>query len=171
MNHSAYTQLFRTAAEKSIAIGHTADECHFVRMIRSGGPFPNLDLKEFIDKQRSKLHYPALVLESYDAGYSDNRGDSIRKKPEGGFIILRKNGNATPDEIDAILDETEAIGEVVLAWIREQYALAIKLFDLNQVTSERVDLPASGLYGTRFNFVLPESATAALYYNSANYNS
>jgi hypothetical protein len=171
MNHLNYTAMFRGFATKNKAIQHKEGEkMHFVRMIRSGGPFPTLDLKEFLDSKKFKLNYPALVLESYDATYQDNLSDNIKKTPLGGFIILDSAGKADGfDVIDALLDKTEAIGEQIIAALRYTFAENNKLFDVNSVSSERVDLPALQLYGTRFNFSLPETATPAFTYNPDNW--
>lgn len=171
MKHLTYTQLFREIAASHKAIQHKeGQEMHFVRMIRSGGPFPTLDLKEFINSKKVKLHYPAMVLESYDSTYSDNLSDNIKKTPLAAFIILDKASASDFDEIDSVLDKTEEIGEQIIAYLRSYFELQKnQLFDMNSVSSERVDLPAEQLYGTRFNFSLPVTSTPAFYHNPDNW--
>jgi len=171
MRHLDYTTLFRTAAEQHVDLRHTATEMHFGRLILTGWPLTKLDIDELLTSQKQKIRLPILLLESYDARYTNGSGaDNVRKVPTGAIIVLDKVGVADYDVRDEVLDRCERIGEEVLGYAIEQYRKQNNKLDTGTISSEKVGpIGPDKLWGVRFDFQLPELANKPLAYQAAKF--
>lgn len=126
---------------------------YMTTIIISGEPFPKEYLKEYIDSLRSKIKYPALVLQSYEGGYSDNNADNWTKSADIGFIILDKPHPNTPENRSIAQENTEFIGEDLLKTIIEESktdtAIASGWVGINDFTHEPIQIDKT--FGTRFD--------------------
>jgi hypothetical protein len=167
MRHIDYTTLFRTAAEQHVDLRHSATEMHFGRLILTGWPLTKLDIDELLNAQKDKIRLPILLLESYDARYSGNSADNVRKIPTGAIIVLDKVGVEGYDVRDQVIDRCERIGEECLGYAIEQYRKQSTKFDPSTISSEKVGpIGSAKLWGVRFDFQLPELANKSLAYQA-----
>lgn len=168
MRHSEYTAFFKRLAERHVAIRHSEHECRFVRMILSADPLQRvMDAREFFDGLRSRIAGGfVMILESYEADYSDNTGDQKLKEYHGAFLILHHVEPADFDGLEAALDATEEIGEDIMgaavALIKEDLTLPKKHMSVNGITNERIGPVGETFHGTKFSFSFSRGANAAL---------
>lgn len=171
MRHLTYTELFRTAARQHADLRHTDTEMHFGRLILTGWPLTKLDIDEFLTAQKTKIRLPILLLESFDARYTDNGADNVRKLCQAAFIVLDKPATGEYDERDITLDKCESIGEDVLGYAINYYRTVLRVkLDPATVSSEKVGPIGDKLWGVRFNFTLPELANNPLAYRADKFS-
>lgn len=175
MRHSEYTHFFRRLAEQHVAIRHSEHECRFVRMILSSDPLQRmLDSREFFDDLRSQLAEGyVLVLESYEADYTDNAGDQRKKEYHGAFYILHHVEPGDFDGLEAVLDATEEVGEDIMGTtvelINKDATLPRKHITVNGITSERIGPVGETFHGTKFSFFFTQGANPALRHKKEKY--
>jgi hypothetical protein len=140
---------FKKIATEHVEIKHTDSKKHFYRF----------ELDEVISALCGKINYPALILESYDFNYSDSHSDNIMKRRSGAFILIdkvRDSGNY--DEIHAVWDKLEGIGDDILVRIRADKAAktepAARDFDISESEGIPFNVKELGQYGVRFTFIL-----------------
>jgi len=158
-DHTTYTSFFRLMAENHLEILHTESECHFVRMNLSAHPvLAREDIKEFLKSVRSKLHFPALLLNTYQAkADAEDSRDAKRKVIQGEFFILDRVKKEDWNEQDDAFDTTEAIGTDIIAFLGEYYEDAPQdgYFEWNDAMMEKIsNLEVDNLAGTKFYFTL-----------------
>lgn len=143
---------FRGLAEKHVAIQHTASKKHFYRF----------ELDEVLSGLKN-INYPALILEAYSIGYSDNRSDNVMKHRNGAFILLghvQDKGNF--DAIHDLFDEMETIGDDILAKIRadkrDNTVKIVKDFNIENVEVGIIANMVGNDYGLRYTFSLTSPA-------------
>jgi hypothetical protein len=157
MKHSAYTQYFRDIASSHVDIAHGSSEKYvsFFRLVLSAAPFALLEITEFINGQKSKIN-PAkqfMLLESYDARLTDNRAGDKRKYFDGTFFILDKANNNNFNEVETILDQTEATAEQIAARMLKDFESQCNALLDEQFDFEKVGPIGSGPYfGTKVHF-------------------
>lgn len=158
-DHTTYTDFFRLMATHHVEIHHTASEIHFVRMNLSSHPvLAREDIKEFLKSIRTKLKFPALLLNAFQAkaDAQDSR-DAKRKVIQGEFFILDRVKKEDWDNQDEVFDATEAIGTDILAFLGEYYEDAPQegWFEWNDSMMEKIsNLEVDNLAGTKFYFTL-----------------
>ncbi|GAB3233015.1 hypothetical protein GCM10027346_20660 [Hymenobacter seoulensis] len=174
MRHQQYTSMCRLLASTHKDIQHSADQCRFLRILISTDPVQKqLDLSEFYSSLRTRLDLPgdraAMVVENYQADYDDNKGDAYHKFHHSSFMILKKVEVGDFDGRDAAIDETERIGEELIATLIEQLNEAGMYITPAEVMQEAVGPINQILVGCRFNYVFRSSARRALTHNPDNY--
>jgi hypothetical protein len=175
MRHSEYTSFFRQLAAEHTDIRHTKEECRFLRLILSSDPLQRImDAREFYDSLRSRLARGyAMILISYEADYSDNAGDQKLKEYHGSFIILHHVAPGDFDELEAVLDKTEEIGEdlmgAALERINKDFTAPKKRMTVNGITNERIGPVGETYHGTKFNFFFTQGANPALHYKKEKF--
>lgn len=175
MRHSQYTQFFRQLAEQHVAIRHSKDECRFVRMILSSDPLQRImDAREFYDGLRSKVADGyIMILESYEADYSDNSGDQKLKEFHGAFFILHHVQPGDFDGLEEVLDATEEIGEDIMGTtlerINKDFSLPKKQMKVNGIMNERIGPVGDTYHGTKFSFSFTQGANPALRHKQEKY--
>lgn len=177
-DHSSYTSAFRSIASKHKKIGHLRNgekDIHFVRVTLSKHPLlAEADIKEFFRKVNHQLKFPALVLVAYTGGYSGDNNDSKRKKFLGEFFILDQVKKDDFDDLESKLDETEKIGEEIIAYLGEHYEENPHhgLLIWNEGQNEPISNMNMGtLAGTKFYFTIDVPHQQKLNFNpEAFYN-
>jgi hypothetical protein len=173
MKHSDYNTLGRTIATSSKFIGHTSDNCHFVRVNPPSALYREMYIEEFLQKVKSKLLFPAILWEAYDNGYDDNRGDQISKIYKPAFIILLK---VTPiDDFTAqenAQQEAELIAEEILSYLKKYFAdnLTYGFFMINTINIEKVGPVDNNLWGVRCEWAFKKPNNQALYFKPENWS-
>lgn len=176
MRHLEYTTLFRELARRHLAIQHRADQVRFVRLILSADPVQKvMDFQEFYDGLKHKIKLTGgqacLVLENYQADYTDNDGDFFGKVHHAAFLVLQLVPGGDYDRRDEVIDACEAIGEelmgaaIVLLRARER-SIRISPGDVLQ---EAVGPISDHFYGARFNFSFRSAATGELTYDPTKF--
>lgn len=158
-DHATYTDFFRTMAENHVEILHTESECHFVRMNLSAHPvLAREDIKEFLRSVKNRLHFPALLLNTYQAkADAQDSYDGKRKVIQGEFFILDRIRKDDWDQQDQVFDATEAIGTDICAFLGEYYEDSPQegYFEWNDTMMEKIsNLEVDSLAGTKFYFTL-----------------
>jgi hypothetical protein len=139
---------FETIARKHVAIQHTDTEKHFYRF----------ELDEMLSGL-SNINYPALILESYSLGFTDDKTDNVMKHRSGAFVLMGHVPDAGDyDAIHDCYDELETIGDDILAKIRadktDRTVKVIKDFDLSKVEVSIIANQVGNDYGLRYEFEL-----------------
>ncbi|KAA3439569.1 hypothetical protein [Rufibacter hautae] len=175
MRTKEYNALFRELAEQHVDLLHSEKNMRFVRMTLSSDPMQRvLDLTEFNNSIKHKIKDGFfMVLQNYEAGFSDNGGDRTSKVFYGAFLILR---NVDPNNVDAqeqAYDETERIGEEIMAAAIERInnygGVPLTRISPSNVSSDQVAKVALQYFGTRFDFSFT-MASKALKYNKEKFN-
>ena len=95
MRHLKYAQLFRDLATRHVDIRYGQDGgTRFLRILISSDPIQRqLDLSEFQSGLKSRIKLAGglacLVLENYEADYTDNDGDYYARLHRGAFLVLK----------------------------------------------------------------------------------
>ncbi|MFC6999597.1 hypothetical protein [Rufibacter roseus] len=176
MRTKEYNALFRQLATEHVDLAHSATNLRFVRMVLSSDPVQRvLDLGEFNAsiKHKVKKGY-FMVLQNYEAGYTDNGGDNTGKRLYGAFLILRNaDTNDFEDQEDAY-EESERIGEEIMAMAMHRINNAggrpLKRMSANDITNDQVAKIATQYYGTRFDFSFTLGANKVLRPNAEKFN-
>ena len=139
---------FKYIASSHIALQHTDENKHFFRF----------ELEEVLTGIRSSINYPALILEGYDFGYSDNNSDNLMKCRNGAFILLDHAMHADDfDRIDEIYDEMESIADDILAKIKaDKRNLSVPFiagFDINKTEGQMLK-GNDQTFGIRITFTI-----------------
>lgn len=96
---------FEQLARSHKDIAHTDSDKHFFRF----------ELEEMLTGMRSKINYPALVLEGYDFEFTDEKSDNVHKRLNCAFMILGKvNDKGEFDLIHNLWDRLEEIGNEIM---------------------------------------------------------
>jgi hypothetical protein len=149
--NTRFTELvtyFENIARAHVAIQHRSDEKHFYRF----------ELDELYTGL-SGINYPALMLESYNLGFTDNRSDNVLKNRGMAFMLIGHVTDASDyDAINSLYDELETIGDDILARMRadknDKNVKVIKDFDLSKVEVSIVSNQVGLDYGLRYQFEL-----------------
>lgn len=158
-DHTTYTDFFRLMATHHVEIHHTAEEIHFVRMNLSVHPvLAREDINEFLKSVRNKLHFPALLLNTYTAKPDANDSyDAKRKVIQGEFFILDRVGKEDFNDQDRAFDFTEGIGNDIMAFLGEYYEENPQegIFEWSDAMIEKIsNLQIDNLAGTKYYFTL-----------------
>ncbi len=158
-NHKTYSDFFRLMAIHHKKIHHAPDREAFARMNLS--PHPVLareDIKEFILGLKSRLHFPALLLNTYTGKFSnEDSNDAKRKEIQGEFFILDRYRKDDYDHLEEVFDQTEAIGTDIMAFLGEYYEEHPHEGVLNWtegMTEKISNLNVDNLGGTKFYFTI-----------------
>ncbi|WP_210519889.1 hypothetical protein [Hymenobacter terricola] len=179
MRHLEYTQLFRDLATRHVDIRHGQDGgTRFLRILLSSDPIQRqLDLSEFQNglKNRIKLAggLACLVLENYEADYTDNDGDYYARIHRGAFLVLKLTKTDDFDGRDQAIDDCERIGEDLLgAFIRALRGREVPLrITANDIMGECVGPVGDNFYGCRYSFTYASPATEDLTFNPDKFTS
>jgi hypothetical protein len=141
-------QYFESLARQHVGIQHTDTEKHFYRF----------EIDEVLSGL-GNINYPALILEAYAIGYTDNKSDNILKNRKGAFILLDTvPDRGDHDAIHAVWDELEEIGDDILARIRadkqNRNVSAVRNFDIGNTEVSIIANRVGNDYGLRYEFEL-----------------
>ncbi len=144
---SEIIEYFENIARSHVGIKHTDTKKHFFR----------LELDEVLTGLRSKINYPALILEGYDFDYTDVQSDNVIKNRSGAFILLdHSKDNHDFDRIHEIWDALEEIGDEIVIKIladkRNRSEKTIRGFDMNDIQAVLIANDVDQNYGIRFSF-------------------
>jgi hypothetical protein len=158
-DHTSYTAFFRLMATHHLSIVHSDSEVHFARMNLSAHPMlAREDIKEFLKSIRSRLHFPALLLNTYQAkADAQDSHDAKRKVIQGEFFILDRVTKEDWEDQDSVFDETEEIGTDIVSFLGEYYSEHPQegWFEWNDTMMEKIsNLEIDNLAGTKFYFTL-----------------
>lgn len=158
-DHRTYTDFFRTMATHHLSIRHRDAEVHFARMNLSAHPMlAREDIKEFLKSIRTRLHFPALLLNTYQAkADAQDSHDAKRKVIQGEFFILDRVTKEDWDDQDLVFDDTEEIGTDIISFLGEYYSDNPQegYFEWNDTMMEKIsNLEIDNLAGTKFYFTL-----------------
>jgi hypothetical protein len=158
-DHKTYTAFFRKMARHHKQIRHRDNEVRFVRMNLSSHPvLAREDIKELLKSVRSRLHFPALLLNTYQGkADAEDSYDAKRKVIQGEFFILDRVKKEDWEDQDEVFDKTEAIGTDILAFLGEYYEEYPfqGYFEWNDTMMEKIsNLEIDNLAGTKFYFTL-----------------
>ena len=102
---SDYVAYFESIARSHVDIGHTDESKHFFRF----------ELADLLTQVRTKMKFPALVLEGYDFNFQDSKSDNVMKSRNGAFMLLKKvSDKGDLNAIQKVYDEMEVIGDEIL---------------------------------------------------------
>jgi|GEM_PF-1951657 len=158
-DHKTYTDFFRTMAIHHLDIRHSDTQSHFARMNLSAHPMlAREDITEFLKAIRTKLHFPALLLNSYQAkADAQDSNDAKRKVIQGEFFIINRVIKEDYDNQDTVFDDTEEIGTDIISFLGEYYEENPQhgYFEWNDTMMEKIsNLEVDNLAGTKFYFTI-----------------
>ena len=140
---------FEQIARNHKDIRHTDSEKHFFRF----------ELEEMLTGMRSKINYPALVLEGYDFEFTDEKSDNVHKRLNCAFMILGKvTDKGDFDLIHDLWDRLEEIGDEIIIRIlsdkRSRVVPVLTYFSMNSVNGAPLTDLQLVHYGYRYAFTL-----------------
>lgn len=117
--------------------------------------FFRMDLEEIMDAFRTGINFPAMAVESPDIDLSDSSESDTVNKRVFAFHIYKKPATDNYEDVQAAIDECEAIGYKILARIRKDSydpaTIAFNAFKPQSVKGNQVSkVFAEQLYGYRF---------------------
>lgn len=139
--YTDYTNYFKQLAIEYF--GHSDTEKHFFRK----------GLEEFLNGMQTSVTYPSLLLDKYDYRYDDNGADNVMKPRTVALIVCDNTADIEDyDRIDAIMDSTEALVDVIYNRIRKDIRPPftqefLKYAKLGNVQVSPVENYADGNYG------------------------
>ena len=172
--HSSYTEFFRDVAVRHKLILHDVDpkkKSSFMRLVLGETPFPSLDIVEFVQKTRSMIKPPFMLLQSRTNQYGQ-ASDQWHKRPMGAFLILdRPTKENDYDARDACITKCEGITEDIIGWMDNWFRVNYGLYTLNHnsIASEVVG-PIDGYWGVRVDFVYDVLGNGELTYDANKFN-
>lgn len=148
MTQQDWELYFCGLASRHKSVGHTSEKRHFFRG----------EVNEFFDGFRSKLNYPAVVMES---SLLDVRGDmQMRQVRTLAFIVVKGHQRDDWNEVSAALSECETIGLQMLGRLREDIAgetvPELSVVRLEDIHGEPMAKPEMKYVGWRFEFTVSE---------------
>jgi hypothetical protein len=174
-DHKTYTDFFLKMATHHVKIHHRAEQMRFVRMNLSAHPvLAREDIKEFLKAMRSKLHFPALLLNAYQSKTdAQDSYDAKRKQIMGEFFIVDRVKKEDFDHQDQVFDETDQIGQDILAFLGEYYECNPQegIFSWSEASTEKIsNLEVDNLAGTKFYFTISIPSEVALQLNADRFD-
>jgi len=107
---------------------------------------------DIISASRSDINYPGLWLEIPNMVFTDNGTDQIEGQRHGAITVL-KNGEYTPAQKAAVLQECETILLQILGKMRKDRKARLFSFSLHGSTAEAISqLFVDNDYGWRLEF-------------------
>ena len=140
---------FEGLATNHQALMHREDEKHFFRF----------ELEEFMTGMKSRIHYPALILEGYDFNFVDQFSDNVHKEIHTAFLLIDKVSDKGDFEaIHALWDRLEEIGDEITVRIlhdkRERSHEVLSYFNIGNVSGAPLTDMNLIHYGFRYDFKL-----------------
>ncbi len=140
---------FEQLARHHRDICHTDAEKHFFRF----------ELEEMLTGMRSKINYPALVLEGYDFEFTDEKSDNVHKRLNCAFMILDKvSDKGDFDKVHERWDRLEEIGDEIMVRIlsdkRSRKVPVLSYFSISTVQGAPLTDLQMVHYGHRYSFSL-----------------
>ena len=139
---------------ESLAIGHKSilhspSEKHFFRF----------ELEEFMTGMKSRINYPALILEGYDFQFTDSTSDNVHKVINCAFMLVGKiSDKGDYDAIHALWDQLEEIGDELIVKIlddkRNRNVEVLSYFNIGDVSGAPLTDMNLIHYGFRYDFKL-----------------
>ena len=175
MRNTDYTELFNDISQNHKKIGNNDNKNHFARIVLNQDPLSGIYLEEYLASiSNSDTKYPLLLLISYDFTYTENNSNNRTKNLDGSFIIFDQVTDlGSYDEIDTVFNDTEQIGEDIIAYLKalnDRNNLNSGWFHITETSGEHIGPIADNFFGTKFYFTIHEYANAALKYNEDNWN-
>lgn len=171
MNNTTYTKLFRDITQNHVSIGNGDGKNHFARVLINNDVLAQTSLEEFLS-ELPKMEFPFLVLFSYEISYSEASKNKT-KHINGSFIIIDKCDPGDFEAQDMIFDNTESIGEDIIARIKEHYDTNMVdkgYFHTNDVEAEHIGPLCDNFFGTKFYFIAHDYANTQLKYDTAKWS-
>jgi hypothetical protein len=155
METTRFAQLvnyFENIARQHVAIQHTDKSKHFYRF----------EIDEMLTGLKN-INYPALILEAYAIGFTDNGSDNVLKDRKGAFTLMgHVSDSGNYQAIHELWDELETIADDILARIRADKRnpaiKVVKAFDIASVEGSIISNQVGKDYGLRFEFTLTSPA-------------
>lgn len=166
--HTTYLEFFKSIARTHKQIGHTDTESHFVRIIPVDDPFAMLNIDQYVNDKRSKLHFPALVLYAYQSTLNDT-GDAATETFECSFMVMDKVTVQTFAGEDACITRCEEIMRDIVAYLKRYFRSGqpcpmTGFMRLNNVTIDPIQ--DGNYWGKKCNFRISFMANDAYKYNA-----
>jgi hypothetical protein len=144
-----FVAYFEQIAAEHVDIGHSVSEKHFFR----------IELQEILTGLKTKIKYPALILEGYDFKFVDHNSDNLHKQVSCAFDVIdlvRDKGDY--DLIHDTWQRMEEIGDEICIRILEdkrgRQLDILSYFHMENVSgSLLVDMDLMH-YGVRYEFLL-----------------
>ena len=148
---------------------HTPANQHFARIVLTYDPLlgSNAQIKEFVGGKKFALKPPIVLLASYTARYSDNRGDNVVKSLSGAIIVLEPGERGDFNQEEAIYEKTERLASELMGYADEKLELP-QYLEWNAAANERL-ANVAGYYGTRFEFNINMPAYQEIKWNPAQF--
>lgn len=148
MTQKDWELYFCELASRHKNIGHSPEKKHFFRG----------ELHEFFDGFRSKMNYPAVVMES---SLIDVRGDMQQRLIRTlAFIVVKGHQRDDWAEVSSVLSECETIGLQLIGKLREDMACGshpgVSLARLEDVHAGPIAKTEMKYVGCRFEFTVSE---------------
>lgn len=181
MDQLKYRDLLKSIAGNHKQILNPPTNRRFLEVFQTADPFSREWDTDFISALRTRVDINSgnciMVVESITTRWTDRGGQNRDLRPSGCFIILKKSTNATMDEVNKCIANTQQVAEEILAYIEEHSRRAwnssnpFDSFYLYMGDCEMMPVKLfDNIYGTRveFNFMTPKNK--ALVYNPAKWN-
>ena len=141
-------------------LDHNSIVAYFKNLNEQAAFFPDdsffrMDLEEIMEAFRSGINFPAMAVESPDIDLSDSSDSDTVNKRIFAFHIYKKPETDSYDDIQAAINECEAIGYKIIARMRrdrhDPNAIIYNAFKTDSVKANQVSkVFAEMLYGYRF---------------------
>lgn len=117
--------------------------------------FYRFELEEVLTSLKN-IKTPALILEGYGLGFTDNRSDNVLKNRNGYFILIDQvKDRGDFDEIHNVWDNMEEIGDDIFARIKAdkmQPGSPVKSFSMESVKGDLLGNELGNYWGIRYSF-------------------
>jgi hypothetical protein len=144
-----FVDYFEQLAREHVDILHTDQEKHFFR----------IELEEILTGLRSRIRYPALILEGYDFVFKDQNSDNVHKEVSCAFTVLdHVKDKGDFDQIHLVWQQMEEIGDEICIRIlddkRSRSVDVLSHFHLTNVRGALLVDTSLLHYGVRYEFVV-----------------
>lgn len=113
MNQKQIRIMFRDMASAHESLHHTTAKPHFFRG----------EAEEFVNGFRSKVHFPALILESPTADYSIPKASPATETFHIAFMVVGTHTRENWDDITSAIDSCESIAKDIIVRLVRHYNL------------------------------------------------
>lgn len=140
---------FEQIATEHVDIRHTIQNKHFFR----------IELDEILTGLRSKICYPALILEGYDFQFIDQNSDNVHKQISSAFVLMESvKDKGDYNNIHDVWQRMEEIGdEICVRILNDKRSRSIDILSYFHLSNVRGTLLVDANllhYGVRYEFSL-----------------
>jgi hypothetical protein len=146
---SEFVTYFENIARNHVAIGHRDTEKHFARM----------EMEEVIGGVKHSMHFPLMVVETYDWQLFDADSDNVMKQRTCAIMLLNKaKDKGSFNEVVKVMSDLEVVMDDIAKLMQyhkgEFDHEVVRSIDLNTVDVVPVLDGLDGSYGFRMVFML-----------------